>query len=79
MPSTGKVENTEENLRDLLTSIYVAVIGYVPAKLKGMSRHPAPNYVDEAAWDSLATTVLDAAEGRAFTPLELPWPPTKAD
>ncbi len=65
-----KVPNTERNLRDLLTSIYVAVLGYVPT---GDDTQPPP--LSPQAWDELATTVLDAAEGREFEPLELPWPP----
>lgn len=66
-----KVPNTEANLRQLLTSIYVGVIGHLSPEDPSAPIHPIP----DAAWDALATTVLDAAEGREFEPLELPWPP----
>lgn len=65
-----KVANTETSLRDLLTSVYVAVIGYLPT-----DSGPTPlRTIPDAEWDALATTVLDAAEGREFEPLQLPWP-----
>jgi hypothetical protein len=66
MTTTPKVENTAENLRELLTGLYVAVIGHIPQGEAG---------VPLQVWDDLATTMLDAAEGRKFAPLPLPWPP----
>lgn len=65
-----KVQNNEANLRKLLTDIYVAVLARIPAPLCADDIPPVP----EEAWDALATTVLDAAEGRHFEPLRLPWP-----
>lgn len=68
MSEAPKVENTAENLRELLTGLYVAVIGHIPQD---------GDPISPEAWDALATTVLDAGEGRPFTPLQLPWPPTR--
>lgn len=66
-----KVPNEVESLRELLTDLYVAVLGYLPT-----DEFPRPlRPISSEAWDALMTTVLDAGEGRDFTPLELPWPP----
>ena len=63
----GPVANSVENLRHLLTGLYVGVLGHLldAPELQGR----------EEALDALLTSVLDAAEGRSFTPVPLPWPP----
>lgn len=61
-----KVPNSPDTLRELLSGIYVAVLGHIPVGEGGIT---------EDDWDALATTVLDASEGRSFEPLKLPWPP----
>lgn len=67
-----KVANTPDNLRQLLTNLYVAVLGHIPSD--GMKIETSVP-VSDAALDALLTTVLDAAEGREFDELALPWPP----
>lgn len=53
-------------LQELLTSLYVAVLGHL-FDIDGGSMWPA-------AVDDVLDTVLAAGEGRSFEPLELPWP-----
>jgi hypothetical protein len=55
-----KLPNSAENLRQLLLEIYIA----------GAIRDDLPG----PEWDRLHTTLIDAAEGRPFEPLGLPFP-----
>jgi len=66
-----KVKNDSKHLRRLLTDLYVAVLGRLPTDDAAQDEMP-PIPLDK--WDGLMTSVLDAAEGRDFEPLELPWP-----
>lgn len=50
-----KVTNTEENLRKLLTELYVAVLAHIP--LEGEAPDPTIP-VSATAWESLCDTVL---------------------
>jgi len=70
--SNLQVRNDAKHLRHLLTDLYVAVLGFLPT-----DDSPEPlRLIPLCDWDTLMTTVLDAAEGRNFVPLTLPWPPT---
>lgn len=60
----GRLANTVENLRQLLTEIYVS----------GSIREGLP----DGEWDRIHTAILDAAEGRPFMPLGLPFPRSPA-
>ncbi len=58
-----RVANNLENLRRLLAELYLS-----------SSLGSADQDVSDEEWDRIHRTVLDAAEGRQFEPLELPFP-----
>jgi hypothetical protein len=67
----AKVRNNLKNIRGLLTDIYVAVLAQLPSDTVEGVEHG----ISDRAFQILADTILDAAEGRDFEPLKLPWPP----
>lgn len=67
------VKNNTENLRRLLTDVYVAVTPYIATDSGSAAA------ISDKAWDSLATTLLNAGEGRPFEHLKMPWPPEDED
>ncbi len=69
--SEEPVSNNVGNLRRLLTQLYVAVLGHL-AYVPELRMH-------DPAVDDVLTSVLDAAEGRPFRPIPLPWPPFDGD
>jgi len=59
----ARVENNLENLRQLLAELYVSA-----------NFGSSDQELSDEEWDRIHNTVLDAAEGRQFEPLGLPFP-----
>jgi hypothetical protein len=66
-----KVPNTEQNLRDLLMQLGIAVLGHLPVAGESPSDI---SFLDSDQVDAVLVSVFDAAEGDEFELIDLPWP-----